>query len=89
MPLLYKVHYIINSIFKKTRSRVPKKQGNKQPINDKTYVKLFECKSGSFFGGTVGQKGAILVVLLSVKHFCLKTLTCHLVKYIYVVVITQ
>ena len=41
-----------------------KKQGNKQPINDKTYVKLLECESGSFLGGTVGQKGAILVVLL-------------------------
>ena len=32
-----------------------KKQGNKQPINDKTYVKLLECESGSFFGGTVGR----------------------------------
>ena len=32
-----------------------KKQGNKQPINDKTYVKLLECESGSFFGGAVGQ----------------------------------
>ena len=32
-----------------------KKQGNKRPINDKTYVKLLECESGSFFWGAVGQ----------------------------------
>ena len=62
---LYKVHIIYYPFdLQKDPASHSKKHGNKQPINDKTYVKLFECEGGPFFGGIVGQKGPILVVLL-------------------------